>query len=131
MISPDGTITQTWRGGSSCFASARSVFAVDSTVRVVGLHLVAVALEPPRHPGAHAAEADHPDLHRELLQSQSDAAPAALLERREVAGRLRADQAREAEIPAGNRQLLADSSTTWTKSPVFGPPLCSWPVECR
>ena len=23
------------------------------------------------------------------------------------------------------------SSTTWTKRPVFGPPLCSWPVECR
>ena len=28
---PDGTITQTWRGGSSCFASAPSVFAVDFT----------------------------------------------------------------------------------------------------
>ena len=31
MIFPDGTISQTCRGGSSCFASARSVFAVDST----------------------------------------------------------------------------------------------------
>ena len=28
---PDGTISQMWRGASSCFASARSVFAVEPT----------------------------------------------------------------------------------------------------
>ena len=31
VIFPDGTISQTCRGGSSCFASARSVFAVEAT----------------------------------------------------------------------------------------------------
>ena len=31
VIFPDGTIIQTCRGASSCFASAPSVFAVDST----------------------------------------------------------------------------------------------------
>ena len=63
VIFPDGTIIQTCRGVSSCFASAPSVFAVDVDVRVVRLHVVPGLLQPLRHPRAHPAEADHSQLH--------------------------------------------------------------------
>ena len=57
---------------------------------------------------AHAAEADHPELHLlHLLQSDARDAAAALAQRLEVARRLGADQPREAERLPGDRQLLA------------------------
>ena len=58
-------------------------------VRVVRLHVVAALLEAGRHVAAHAAEADHPELHQILTPRD---APAALLQRLVVAGGLRADQ---------------------------------------
>ena len=107
VISPEGTIIQTCRGASSCFASARERLRRRLDLRVVGLDLVPVPLEPLRHPGPHPAEADHAQLHLDLLQSDSHDTPAPLLERREVAGRLRADQAPEAEVATRDRQLLS------------------------
>ena len=76
-------------------------------VRVVRLQLVPVLLQASRHPRAHPAEAHHPELHLEVLQSDANDTTAALLERGEVARRLRADQAGEAEVAARDRQLGA------------------------
>ena len=56
---------------------------------------------------AHAAEADHAELHPDLLQSYAHDPPAALLERREVAGGLARISRAEAERAARDRQLLA------------------------
>ena len=59
-------------------------------------------------------------------------AAAGRVERREIAERLRELEraerkrfARDGEVRHGG---VAETSTN---TPVFGPPLCSWPVECR
>ena len=65
---------QTWRGGASAATSSASVRgAVDALVGrapsigagvdVVADALVAAALQPAHHVGAHPSEADHPELH--------------------------------------------------------------------
>ena len=59
VIFPDGTISQTWRGASSCFASARSVFAVEPTFGSNVFISMPVLLEALRHPRAHPPEAHH------------------------------------------------------------------------
>ena len=65
VISPAGTIIQKARGASSCAFSSSSDAAVrDSTCGVVGLHVVVVLAQALGHPVAHAAEADHSELHR-------------------------------------------------------------------
>ena len=65
MISPAGTIIQNARGASSCAFSSSSEAAVrDSTCRVVGADVVLVLAQALGHPVAHAAEADHSELHQ-------------------------------------------------------------------
>ena len=37
----------------------------------------------------------------------------------------------DGETWPGMGTSLASSCTTWRNRPVLGPPLCSWPVECK
>ena len=108
MISPAGIIIQNARGASSCVFSSSSDAAVrDSTRRVVRLHVVAVLAQALGHPVAHAAEADHSELHCRPPRVDSRDAAAALLQRLIVSGGLGADQAAKPNARAGNRQLVA------------------------
>ena len=66
-----------------------------------------------------------------ILQSEADHATAPLLQRGEVACRLRAEQPAEAEIASGDRQLVAGLVNDLDEETGVGPPLWSWPVECR
>ena len=120
-----GTIIQTERGFSSCLDELLERARRRLDVRVVGLQVVPALAQAVGHARAHAPQSHHSELHLEVLQSDSNDGTAALLQRGEVAGRLGADQLAEAEVLAGDRDLVAVSSTIWTKRPIGGPPLCS------
>ena len=65
-------------------------------------------------------------------QTDVDRAPSAGVERLEVAERLCRFQHAERERLPGHRQIRAWlPAVMTTNTPVLGPPLCSWPVECR
>src|SRR5581483_9342125 len=99
-------------------------------LRVVRLDLVPVLLEPLRHAAAHPPEPDHPKLH----QTSSN--------RMRTTRRPRSASVSKSPIACARMSLpnanglpgIGSSSpvasTTWRKLPVFGPPLCSCPVEC-
>ncbi len=101
-------------------------------VRVVRLQLVPVLLQAFRHPRAHPAEAHHPELHLRCppvgVGSHGDRAPRARRSRPPPAS---GSGGRSRSRGPGSPARRPVSSTTWTKRPVFGPPLCSCPVECR
>jgi len=67
VIAPAGTIIQNVRGAISSSRSSSRRLRRRVDLRVVRLHLVAALLEALRHVGAHAAEADHPELHIQVL----------------------------------------------------------------
>ena len=59
-------------------------------------------------------------------------APARRIERREVAERLRQfERSKGKRLARESRGLRVGVAVIRTNTPVFGPPLCSWPVECR
>src|SRR5919106_951320 len=99
----------------------------------VGLHLVATLPQALGHVATHAAEPNHSELHRASRSSSvtrtigrprcrsaaRSPSACAWISRRKPKGR------------PGIASSSPGSSTTWTNRPVGGPPLCSWPVECR
>src|SRR5581483_1767247 len=101
--------------------------------RVVRLQLVAPFLEALRHVAAHAAEADHPELHLRYTSSSRSRItrrPRSSSEAKSPAACARISLPNPNGLP-GIGSSAPVSSTSWTKSPVGGPPLCSCPVECR
>src|SRR5207237_7402155 len=97
-------------------------------VGVVRLHLVAALAQTLGHPGAHPAEADHPELHQ--IRTRTILRPSCFSERKSPSACARISRPKPNSWP-GIGISTPVSSTTWTKSPVGGPPLCSCPVECR
>ena len=73
----------------------------------VGLHRVAVLAQPLHHVRAHPAEADHSEVHAMSSSRIARDRTAALLQRRVVSRSLRVDEAAEAELLPGDRQLVA------------------------
>src|SRR4249919_2327855 len=101
VIFPDGTISQTWRGASSCFASARTVFAVEVTFGSNDFISTPCCSRRFVIPAPIRPSPTIPSCMSDVLQSNAHDAAAALLERGEVTRGLRADQAAEAEVAAG------------------------------
>src|SRR5581483_11458714 len=104
--SPEGTISQNARGGSSWSRSSARVAAVESTrgsnVRTSWPRRSSlVAMLPPMRPSPIM-----PSCTSEILQPDAGHAPAPLAQRLEVARGLRPDQAREAERAPRDLQLL-------------------------
>ena len=96
------------------------------------------AAQPLGHVAAHLPESDHAELHASPISSSvverhARGPQAAVAQRREVAGRLRLDERRRTCTARRGcrRRRRGRRSTTWTNTPVGGPPLWSWPVECR
>ena len=87
------------------------------------------APEAGHHVAAHAAEADHSELHQmSSSRTRTTRRPrSAATESPAACARI----SRRSRTAAGDLSSSPVSSTTWTKRPVVGPPLCSWPVECR
>src|SRR5579864_8917245 len=101
------------------------------------------------HVAAHAAQADHPHLHGYLTADRTAAAsarqPAAGFRPSVTRSTGRRRDVSDCRSPIacaclsteklygcpGIGTSLASSWTTCRKRPVFGPPLCSCPVECR
>src|SRR6266576_1840959 len=107
----------------------RACRALDD-VRVIGLDVVPAFAQALRHAVSHPAEPDHPQLcHRQIL-TLTILRPRSRSERKSPSACARIRRPKPKSWP-GMGISSPVSSTTWTKRPVGGPPLCSWPVECR
>src|SRR5436190_1940051 len=122
---PDGSRSIELRG--ELFERGRS----RVHVRVERLHVVPGDLEPLGHIAAHPPETDHSELHqmssnltRTILRPRSSS------EAKSPAACARISR-RKPNLRPGIETSPPGSSTTWTKRPVSGPPLCNWPVEWR
>ena len=158
-------MTQTARG----FSSAATSSAIENDAcralagdllgllrrPVVDDDLVAVADEPADHVGAHPAETDEPDAHRDQasvgveggrerpleggqagVRIRAEVDPqdrqVVRLDRGEVAGRLGVDELAEAcTASRGSSRSAGWSAVSWRNQPIGAPPLWSWPVEWR
>src|SRR5438034_2114809 len=99
-------------------------------LRVVRHHVVPVAAQALRHPGAHPSEADHPELHRSSSLTRQTFRPRSFNDSRSPVAWAAISSRKPKSLP-GIASSSPKSSTTWIASTLFGPPLWSCPVECR